>query len=350
MASKYSITDMLGRVLRAITLGTNLNTPGSVIADSGGFPIKAADTPTQTLTISANAQTQPIRVSGISNVIAVLTGTFSAVTVVFEASINSTNGTDGNWVSIGGVRTAGSASAFETTTGSLSAAPAYGWVFSTAGFDWFRIRSTTWTSGTQTWYVEGSNTSITPFTNSVTLSSSVVDTEITTAAALADAFANPTAGHVAADGFMFNGTTWDRLRNNVIVATGDTGAKTATFNGATQVNYNARGAIITILMGAVTGTTPTCVPQLQWSPDGGTTWLNYGPAMTAITATGNHSFFVYPTNFSQTAGVTPANLTTGAAQTVTINSILPRSWRILYTIGGTTPSFTISSVQVNYVL
>lgn len=53
MASKYSITDMLGRVLRAITLGTDLNTPGSVTADSGGFPIKAADTPTQTLTINS---------------------------------------------------------------------------------------------------------------------------------------------------------------------------------------------------------------------------------------------------------------------------------------------------------
>lgn len=343
MASKYSITDMLGRVLRTITFGGDLHTPGSATADSGGFPIKAADTPTQTFTITANSQSHPMRISGMSNVVAVVVGTFSTVNVSFEVSVNSTDGTDGNWVSIGGIRTSGAFAAYETTTGSLSAAPAYGWTFSIGGFDWFRIRSTAFTSGTQTWYIEGSNTSVSPFTNTV-------DTEISTAAALADAFANPTAGHVAGDTFLFNGTTWDRARGNFTVATGDTGAKTTTFNGATQTNYNARGALITILMGAVTGTSPTCAPQLQWSPDGGTTWINYGPAMTNITATGNHSFFVYPTNFSQTAGATPANLTTGATQTVAINSVLPRTWRILYTIGGTTPSFTISSVQVNYVL
>ena len=318
MASKYSITDMLGRVLRTITFGGDLNTPGSATADSGGFPIKAADTPTQTFTITANSQSRPMRVSGMSNVVAVVVGTFSAINVAFEVSINSTDGTDGNWVSIGGIRTAGLSSAFETTTGSLSAAPAYGWTFSIGGFDWFRIRSTAFTSGTQTWYIEGSNTSVSPFTNTV-------DTEITTAAALADAFANPTAGHVAGDNFLFNGTTWDRARGNITVATGDTGAKTATFNGATQTNYSARGAIITILMGTVTGTSPTCVPQLQWSPDGGTSWLSYGPAMTTLTTSGNYAFLVYPTNFSQTSGATPTNFATGTGQSVLINSILPRT-------------------------
>jgi hypothetical protein len=177
-----------------------------------------------------------------------------------------------------------------------------------------------------------------------------VDTEASTPATLVDAFANPLAGQLGADNMLFNGATWDRARNNVNTVTGDTGVKTATFNGATQTNHNARGAFITIFMGAVTGTTPSAIPQLQWSPDNGTTWLNFGLAGAAIVATGNHSFLVYPTNLSQAAGATPANLTTGAAQTVAMNSPLPRTWRLVLTITGTTPSFTITSVQVNYIL
>jgi hypothetical protein len=148
----------------------------------------------------------------------------------------------------------------------------------------------------------------------------------------------------------FNGATWDRIRNNVNTATGDTGAKVATFNGATQTNFDAVGAYITVLLGAVTGTTPTLTMQLQWSPDGGTTWLNLGPASATLTASSQTAVLgIYATNFSQTPGATPANLTTGANVSTFINAPLPRTWRIVYTIAGTTPSFTISSVQVNYI-
>ena len=90
--------------------------------------------------------------------------------------------------------------------------------------------------------------------------------------------------------------------------------------------------------------------QLQWSPDAGTTWVNLGGASTAITATGNSiAFLVGPTNFS-TAGATPAALTTGATQTVALNTTLPRTWRLNYTIGGTTPSFSITAAYVNYTV
>lgn len=177
-----------------------------------------------------------------------------------------------------------------------------------------------------------------------------VDTEITTAAASADALANPTVGQVGAIPSLFNGTTWDRFRGNINTTTGDTGAKTTTFAGATQTNYNHAGAIITLVVGAVTGTTPSMTPQLQYSDDGGTTWTNYGPAMPAITATGTHILVVYPANTSQAAGVTPANLTTGGASTTVNNAPMPRTWRLNYTISGTTPSLTITRVGVNYIL
>ncbi len=175
-------------------------------------------------------------------------------------------------------------------------------------------------------------------------------TELPTPATLADLLANPSLSQIASLNMLFNGATWDRARGNFDTATGDAGLKTATFAGATQTNFGARGAIVTIQMGAVSGTTPTCISQLQWSPDGGITWLNFGIAMTAIIATGNHTLIVYPSNTSQSAGATPTNLTTNAAQTLVINAPLPRTWRLNYTLGGTTPSFNFTAVRVNYIM
>ncbi len=174
-------------------------------------------------------------------------------------------------------------------------------------------------------------------------------THFVATAAGGDAVANPTLTKVFGYSQSFNGTTWDRARNNVNTTTGDTGAKAATFNGATQTNFDATGAYITILLGAVSGGTPTLSAQFQWSPDGGTTWLNLGPATGNLTATSqNATIGIFPTNWCSTPGATPANLTTGASQTVFISAPMPRTWRLVYTIAGSTPSFTISSVQVNY--
>lgn len=131
--------------------------------------------------------------------------------------------------------------------------------------------------------------------------------------------------------------------------TGDNGTFTSTFNGATQTNTSYRGALITVVLGAVSGTTPTLAAQLQWSPDGGTTWLSYGavlPNLTASSQTG--TIIIYPANTS-TAGATPAAFTLGSTVNVQSNAALPRTWRLAYTIGGTTPSFAIASVQVNYL-
>jgi hypothetical protein len=166
------------------------------------------------------------------------------------------------------------------------------------------------------------------------------------------AFTNP-AGSADAQAVSvrkYNGSTMDRDRNNVNTVTGDTGAKVATFNGATQTNFDGLGGFITILLGVVSGTTPTLSVQLQYSPDGGTTWVNLGPALPNLTLTNQTGLIgIFPTNFSQAAGATPANLTSGASVQLLLNAILPRTWRLVYTIAGTTPSFAISSVNVNYM-
>lgn len=133
--------------------------------------------------------------------------------------------------------------------------------------------------------------------------------------------------------------------------TGDTGPQIVSFFGVVQTNENARGAYITVFVGAVTGGAPSLSIQLQFSPDGGTTWISVGPACIAITTSDvAQLFIVYPTNISQAAGVTPQILVTGTLQTTALNMPLPRTWRLNYVIGGTTPSFTITDVTVNYVL
>ena len=166
-----------------------------------------------------------------------------------------------------------------------------------------------------------------------------------TSAAAAEGITNPTAYQIRTYPSYYNGTTMDRIHGNWNTTTGDTGAKIANGNGATQTNFDSRGATITVLLGTVTGTFTTFQTQLQWSPDAGTTWLNYGVAQTNLTTpvSGNtFTFQVYPT--------TQTSSTPGSTQSVLINNVLPRTWRITWTIAGTSPSATITGVYVNYQL
>jgi hypothetical protein len=144
---------------------------------------------------------------------------------------------------------------------------------------------------------------------------------------------------------IVSGTVTSTLSSNTNTTTGDapTIITATTVNGATQTNANARGAIITAILGTVSGTLPTLSLQLQWSPDGGTTWLAYGAATSAVSiATGNDvTIAVYPTALS---------LTLGATGDVLINAPLPRTWRVTYTTTGTGISVAVAAVYVNYLV
>lgn len=99
--------------------------------------------------ITANGQTVYVNCERFSNLMVHCTGTFSTVNVTFEGSLNSTNGTDGNWFTVQAVRS--NANTIETTTGNLSSAPAYAWELSVNALRFFRVRATAFTSGTQVW-------------------------------------------------------------------------------------------------------------------------------------------------------------------------------------------------------
>ena len=160
----------------------------------------------------------------------------------------------------------------------------------------------------------------------------IIDAKYPAAAAAADGYANPTITHAGAEGMLFNNSTWDRARNNFVATADPSAARSAAIvPGTTVTNYNARGAVITINVTAVSGTTPTLVAKLQYSPDGGTTWIDYTtkPVTATISATGNTTLVVYP-------GVTEV-----ANSAVSLP--LPRTLRMYYYIGGTTPSFTFAT-------
>jgi hypothetical protein len=109
--------------------------------------------PLITGTITANGQTVFANVARQSNVMlhmvaAALVGHNSA----FEGSIDSTNGTNGNWFSLQAVRS--NANTIETATGVLAATPAYAWELSVNGLSFIRVRATAHTSGTATWNIQ----------------------------------------------------------------------------------------------------------------------------------------------------------------------------------------------------
>lgn len=99
--------------------------------------------------VTSATSTVFINTERFSNLMIHCTGTFSTVNCTFEGSLNSTNGTDGNWFTVQAIRS--SANTIETTTGNLSAAPAYAWELSVNALKYFRVRATAWTSGTQVW-------------------------------------------------------------------------------------------------------------------------------------------------------------------------------------------------------
>lgn len=96
-------------------------------------------------------------------------------------------------------------------------------------------------------------------------------------------------------------------------------AKTATGNGTTVLVAEAGTKInIIVNVAAVAGTTPTLDVKVQWSHDGGATWADADT----------------PDSFTQIT----------AAKTV-IKSFDRKapSYRLVWTIGGTTPSFTFNA-------
>lgn len=94
----------------------------------------------------------------------------------------------------------------------------------------------------------------------------------------------------------------------------------------------ARNAWIWISVTAVSGTSPTLTIKAQFTPDSGTTWIDVDTTnlqTPSITATGTYYLRWGP------------DYTTAA--NAALKEIVTPSWRLSYTITGTTPSFTLQA-------
>jgi hypothetical protein len=294
---------------------------------AGGEQLSNFDSYSGTITSSAGPDTNLVLADCQNNsgVYIWLQGTYAGITVTLEGSADG--GTTWNAVAAYPLNVPGAA-----TSSMVLATNSFNHVYAMVGAaKKFRVRATAFTSGSLQ-VLMCAVTDADPILSSAATS--------TAAAALQDTTTNPTAGGSAAYDFMYNGTQWDRVRSNVgSIALDLTGARTVTGTGVTAVNYNHAGAIIGInVTGAPTGTSPTAVFKVQFSTDGGTNWADLdatNAATASITAAGQYYIKVYPGIPTVAAG--------------SCNSPLPRTWRLAWTLGGTTPSFTFVS-NVAYIL
>lgn len=282
------------------------------------------DTYSGTITTSGTTATSLVQCDAQNDdgVFVVAWGTYAGVTLAFEGSVDG--GT--TWLpcqaySVNNTTTVPGQTQVLATNASNHFYVVVG------AYKQFRARATAYTSGTL-------QVSLVPVVDAdpPALYPANAQSGFTTPAAGGDAQANPTAGTSSANNNAYNGATWDRFRNNQQMTVDGSLARTANGNGSTITNYNGNGGVFTVVVSAVSGTTPTLAWRPQWSYDGGTTWIDMDATnlqTASITAAGTYQLKLYP-GFPTTANAS-------------LNGVLPRFWRSAWTIGGTTPSFTFAS-------
>lgn len=150
-------------------------------------------------------------------------------------------------------------------------------------------------------------------------------------ATLADAASNPTVVMHGAAMHLFNGTTWDRRRNNNEVTVLASAARVSTTASPDQTNYNARGVILILDITAVPSIeTVTLTIQGKDALSGKYYTLLAGAVQVAVATI---AMRVYP------GLIAVGNLTASDA--------LPRTWRanVVHSASG---SFTYS-VGASYI-
>jgi hypothetical protein len=117
--------------------------------------------------------------------------------------------------------------------------------------------------------------------------------------------------------------------SNTLFTVFSSGAITATTNSNDQQNLGAKGIRLTLDITAATGTTPTLDVKLQSKDFVSGKYVDItGAAFAQKTGTGTDDLVIYP-------GIT-------STANRRVSDVLPRDWRIVATVGGTTPSFTFS--------
>lgn len=162
-----------------------------------------------------------------------------------------------------------------------------------------------------------------------------VSTELAAAAALADGASNPTTPMVGSAKLGFNGTTWDRWRNNEEVTLLASAVRSSTTVSSDQTNYNAKGVIIFMHVSVVPGTDTVQIIIEGKDPVSG----NYDAVFFGQLTSGVSQVLelVYP-------GATDSDGAVGQTNDIP----LPRTWRVDITHIGS-GNFTYS-VGASYIV
>ena len=188
-------------------------------------------------------------------------GTFAGSNCTFEGSVDSTDGTDGNWFVIDAKRT--NANIVETTTGVLGGTPAYAWRVNTCGFRYLRVRATAFTSGTQVWTLQPVALQSDPTPASQVSGTQPVSGSLTSAGTTTATPATPTASLVnsaATTNSTLVKNAAGTLYGMVISNTGAAAAFVKLYNLATAPVVGTSAVVLTIPV-----------------PAGGTVSINWGP-------------------------------------------------------------------------
>lgn len=211
--------------------------------------------------VTSASSTVVVNTERFSNLMIHCAGTFAGANCTFEGSLNSTNGTDGNWFAVQAIRS--NANTIETTTGVLGAAPAYAWELSVNALRYFRIRATAWTSGTQVWTLIPGTYATEPIPGAQVSATQPVSGSLTTAGTTTNTPATPSPSNVNS-----------AATTNPTVVKGSAG----TLYNIGASNTGAAAAFIKLYNKATAPTVGTDVPLLTLVvPAGGNVDFDLGP-------------------------------------------------------------------------
>lgn len=211
--------------------------------------------------VTSATSTVVVNTERFSNLMIHCAGTFAGVNCTFEGSLNSTNGTDGNWFAVQAIRS--NANTIETTTGVLAAAPAYAWELSVNALRYFRIRATAWTSGAQVWTLIPGTYATEPIPGAQVSGTQPVSGSLTSAGTTTNTPATPSPSNINS-----------AANTNATVVKGSAG----TLYNIGASNTGAAAAFIKLYNKATAPTVGTDVPVLTLVvPAGGNVDFDLGP-------------------------------------------------------------------------
>lgn len=135
---------------------------------------------------------------------------------------------------------------------------------------------------------------------------------------------------------LYNGSTWDRARNNQYVQLIASGARTSTTSSSQLTNFNFRGISVNLSITVASGTGGLQI-AIQGYDQSSASYKTLHTLATAITATGLYVVQMYPSIDNVNSAITQ-----------TISQALPAQYRV-QVIHGDASSYTYS-LSVNYIL